>query len=215
MKRLFDLAVSVIGIVLLVPVFAAIAILVKCDSPGPVFFRHLRVGMSGKPFHMVKFRTMHDALSSPRLQMAIGTDKRVTRAGNFLRRYKLDELPQLFNVLAGQMSLVGPRPEIPLYVAQYSPRDRDIVLSVRPGITDLASIRFRNESEYLARQRDPERVYIEDILPRKLRLNRFYVRHQSMRFDLMLILMTVYAVLGGRVVESAFRPISATGRNSE
>jgi lipopolysaccharide/colanic/teichoic acid biosynthesis glycosyltransferase len=190
MKRAFDFAISAIGLLLLAPLLGLIAAAIKLDSPGPVFFRQERIGRGGTPFRIVKLRTM--------------AGERITPFGRFLRRHKLDELPQLFNVLLGEMSLVGPRPELPDYVARYSTRDRNLVLSVRPGITDLASIRYRNEDRWLARhsKRQRERTYLQKVLPRKLALCRYYVRHQSTRLDLGVILMTIRALVGGAVPEA-------------
>jgi lipopolysaccharide/colanic/teichoic acid biosynthesis glycosyltransferase len=199
MKRLFDVAASAFGIVLLGPVLIAIALVVKRDSRGPVLFRQVRVGRRGVPFRILKFRTLR--VEAGGNGMAFDVDRRVTRVGAVLRRTKLDELPQLFNVLGGSMSLVGPRPEVPAYVALYSERDRAVLLSVRPGITDLASLRFRNESAYLAREADPERAYVDKVLPRKLRLSRYYVHRQSLCFDVKLMFRTIFVALGGRLGE--------------
>lgn len=200
MKRLFDVTAAALGIFLLAPLLIVIAVVVRHSSPGPILFRQVRIGRRGVPFQILKFRTMHGA-PPPGLEMTFDTDRRVTRVGAFLRRTKLDELPQLFNVLAGSMSLVGPRPEVPSYVAVYRERDRAVVLSVRPGITDLASLRFRNEDAFLASEPEPERAYVGKILPRKLRLCRYYVRRQSMCFDLVLIFKTVLAALGSGPAE--------------
>lgn len=205
MKRLFDVAASAFGIVCLAPVLIVIALIVKRDSEGPILFRQCRVGRNGVPFRILKFRTMHGE-PAPGLEMSFDGNRRVTRVGAFLRRTKLDELPQLFNVLAGSMSLVGPRPELPAFVGRYGERDRAIVLSVRPGITDLASLRFRNEETYLAREADPGRAYLDKIMPRKLRLNRYYVRRQSLCFDLVLIFKTIFAALGGPLREPYLGP---------
>jgi len=194
MKRLFDVAASAFGIVLLAPVLIVVALIVRADSAGPILFRQSRVGLGGRRFQIVKFRTMQVAAGGPSALFDAG--RRVTRAGAILRRTKLDELPQLFNVLGGSMSLVGPRPEVPAFVAHYPERDRTLLLSVRPGITDLASLRFRNEGDYLAREPDPERAYLDKILPRKLRLARYYVRRRSLCFDVILIGKTLSAALG-------------------
>jgi lipopolysaccharide/colanic/teichoic acid biosynthesis glycosyltransferase len=180
------------------PLLLAAALWVKLDSPGPVFFRQERIGRHGVPFRIHKFRTMvHGGQGA---QITVGHDARITRAGAFLRRAKLDELPQLIDVLRGDMSLVGPRPEVPRYVALYPAALRDKVLSVRPGITDLASLEFRNESERLARAPDPEREYVEVVMPAKLRLAAHYVDHASVLFDLQLIARTLRLVWwrGGR-----------------
>jgi lipopolysaccharide/colanic/teichoic acid biosynthesis glycosyltransferase len=194
MKRLFDVTASAFGIVLLVPVLIVVALLVKQDSAGPILFRQRRVGRAGVTFDILKFRTMR--IEATDQGMAFDADRRVTRIGAVLRRTKLDELPQLFNVVGGSMSLVGPRPEVPAFVAHYSACDRAVLLSVRPGITDLASLRFRNEGAYLAREADPERAYLDRILPRKLRLARYYVRRRTLCFDIVLIWWTVLATLG-------------------
>ena len=194
MKRLFDVTAAAFGIVLLVPLLIVIALLVRQDSTGPVLFRQRRVGRAGVPFDILKFRTMR--VEAAGRGMDFDADRRVTRVGAVLRRTKLDELPQLFNVVGGSMSLVGPRPEVPDFVAHYSQRDRAVLLSVRPGITDLASLRFRNEGAYLAREAEPERAYLDKILPRKLRLARYYVRRRSLCFDIILIWKTVTAALG-------------------
>jgi lipopolysaccharide/colanic/teichoic acid biosynthesis glycosyltransferase len=202
-KRLFDVAVASTALLLLTPLLLMLALWIKLDSPGPTLFRQTRVGRAGQPFRIRKFRTMrHDPLASEAeqagLQLTVGEDKRITRAGRFLRRSKLDELPQLFDVLQGHMSLVGPRPEVPRYVALYPSELRDKVLSVRPGITDLASIEYRRESDLLAAATDPEREYREVVLPAKLQLAAQYVDQASLCFDLKLIWRTVAVVWGGR-----------------
>jgi lipopolysaccharide/colanic/teichoic acid biosynthesis glycosyltransferase len=194
-KRLFDVLVSVAGLLLLSPLLVAIALWIKLDSRGPVFFRQQRVGRFGTPFHIHKFRSMREDAPLAGPQITIGADPRITRAGQFLRRTKLDELPQLLDVLAGTMSLVGPRPEVPRYVAMYPPALRDKVLSVRPGITDPASIEYRDESTLLARAADPERVYIEQVMPAKLRYAAEYVDHMSLANDVRLIGATLRLLL--------------------
>src|SRR5882672_1960805 len=186
-KRLFDIALAAFALVLLAPLFVLIGLWVKLDSSGPVFFRQERVGRYGVPFCIRKFRTMTHAAASGGPLITVGADARITRAGHFLRRTKLDELPQLIDVLTGRMSFVGPRPEVPRYVAIYPPHLRDKVLSVRPGITDIASLEFRNESELLARASDPEREYKEVVLPAKLKLAAQYVDSASLATDLRLI----------------------------
>lgn len=191
-KRAFDLLLSALGLLLLAPVLLLIALWVKLDSPGPVFFRQERVGRFGRPFFIHKFRTMR--VDNAGLQITVGVDPRITRAGRVLRTAKLDELPQLWDVLRGAMSLVGPRPEVPRYVALYPPKLREIVLSVRPGITDPASLSFRNESELLAAAADPEREYVEVVMPTKLRLAAAYVRRATLRTDLRVILATLGAL---------------------
>jgi len=189
-KRVFDLVCSALGLLLLAPLLLLVAAWVRLDSPGPVFFRQERVGRFGVPFRIHKFRTMsHEAPQGT--QITVGADARITRAGAFLRRYKLDELPQLIDVLEGDMSLVGPRPEVPRYVAMYPQELRDKVLSVRPGITDPASLQFRDESGLLARAADPEREYVEVVMPAKLKLAAQYVERATLATDLQLIGRTV------------------------
>lgn len=195
-KRVFDLVVAGLGLLLISPLFLLIALAVKLDSPGPVFFRQERVGRGGQPFRIHKFRTMRDGAAGA--QITVGADARITRVGAFLRRAKLDELAQLIDVLEGTMSLVGPRPEVPRYVAMYPPALRDKVLSVRPGITDIASIEYRQESELLARAADPEREYVEVVMPAKLKLAAAYVEQASLATDIRLILRTLGVLLGGR-----------------
>ena len=205
LKRLFDLAAVLAGLWLIWPLLVLIALWVKLDSPGPVFFRQVRVGRGGQLFRIHKFRTMQIGAEASG-QLTVGADARVTRAGRLLRKTKLDELPQLLDVLFGDMSLVGPRPEVPKYVAHYPAAVKEIVLSVRPGITDLASIEFRDESALLARSSDPERTYVEQILPAKLHHAQQYVRTRSLWLDLRIIARTALAVLG---LHTSRRPDSA------
>lgn len=190
-KRLFDILCSGIGLLLLSPLLLAVAAWIKLDSRGPVMFRQERVGRHGRPFRIHKFRTMR--VDAPQLgpQITIGDDARITRSGRWLRASKVDELPQLWDVLRGAMSLVGPRPEVPRYVALYPAALRELVLSVRPGITDPASLSFRNESELLAKAADPEREYVEVVMPMKLNLAADYVRNASLLGDIRLILATL------------------------
>ncbi len=192
-KRLFDLLVAGCGLLLLSPLLLVIALAVRLDSPGPMFFRQERVGRGGRPFRIHKFRTMcHGAGGA---LITVGEDARITRVGAFLRRTKLDELPQLLDVLQGTMSLVGPRPEVPRYVALYPGALRDKVLSVRPGLTDLASIEYRNEGALLARAADPEREYVETVLPAKLKLAADYVEHRTLALDLRILARTLRVLL--------------------
>lgn len=192
-KRALDATVSGLGLVALSPVILTIAIAIKASSAGPVFYRGQRIGRGGKPFSMLKFRTMvanADAIggsSSP------ADDPRITAIGRTLRRYKLDELPQLWNVLAGEMSLVGPRPQVAWAVDLYTPEERS-VLDVRPGITDEASLRFSNEAEILEGSKDPDRDYIQKIHPEKMRLSMEYVRSRSFSGDLSIILRTMGSI---------------------
>lgn len=194
-KRLLDVVVSSVALVILSPLMFAIALWVRIDSPGPALFRQERVGRGGRSFEILKFRSMQQ--EAPRTGPAItaGNDPRITRAGGFIRRYKLDELPQLLNVIKGDMSLVGPRPEVPRYVELYPPDVRRTVLSVRPGITDPASVAFVNESDLLAKADDAETMYREVILPQKLRMYGDYVASQSFTGDLKVLLRTVIAAL--------------------
>ena len=191
-KRLFDLLASGLGLLLLSPLLLAVALWIKLDSPGPVLFRQQRVGRQGRLFWIHKFRTMRT--DNDGLGLTVGRDVRITRAGAWLRRSKFDELPQLWDVLRGAMSLVGPRPELPIYVAAYPDALREVLLSVRPGITDPASLAFRDEGELLAQAADPEREYLARILPAKLQLSADYIRHASFVGDLKLILATLGAL---------------------
>ncbi len=192
-KRLFDFIAALLGLIILAPLFAAVACWIKLDSSGPVFFRQQRIGRQGVPFSIVKFRTML-ADTESKGQITTRNDARVTRAGRFLRRYKIDELPQLINVVLGEMSLVGPRPEVPRYVACYPTDIREIVLSVLPGITDWASIEYKEESNLLDRARNSERTYVEVILPVKLGYYVRYVKQRSFLMDLRIICMTLRAI---------------------
>jgi len=196
-KRLFDLLAAGAGLVLLAPLLLALALWIRLDSPGPALYRQRRVGRHGVPFDILKFRTMAhrpDGADGGR-QLTVGCDPRITRAGRFLRASKLDELPQLINVLQGTMSLVGPRPEVPRYVDCYPPAVRRTVLSVAPGITDLASILYKEESAILGRAADPERTYVETILPVKLAYYQRYVHERSFWLDLRILARTLVAVL--------------------
>ena len=196
MKRLFDCLLCVIGLSVLFPLFLALAVLIRLDSPGPVFFRQQRVGQYGRLFRIHKFRTMVSNAESTGLQITVGDDRRITKVGKWLRRSKLDELPQLLDVLFGNMSFVGPRPEVPRYVACYPPHIRDVVLSVRPGITDYASILFKEESHILSFSSDPVLAYAEEILPVKLCYAVDYVRTRSFVGDILCILKTIHALFG-------------------
>jgi len=193
-KRFFDLFFSSLGVLLLAPLFLCIGFWIKLDSTGPVFFRQERVGRFGKTFLIFKFRTMCLNAEANGQQITVGADSRITGAGVFLRRYKLDELPQLLNVIAGDMSLVGPRPEVPRYVALYPDSIKDVVLSVPPGITDFASIEYKDENTILGNAYDPERAYIEHVMPQKLKHYQRYVEVRSLWVDLVLILRTIKAI---------------------
>jgi lipopolysaccharide/colanic/teichoic acid biosynthesis glycosyltransferase len=194
-KRAFDLVAAVSGLLLLGLPMLAVAAWIKLDSPGPVFFRQERVGRHGKLFRIHKFRTMTVDAESRGLQLTVGADARVTRAGAVLRGHRLDELPQFFDVIAGDMSLVGPRPDVPRYVALWPAALRDRVLAVRPGMTDPASLEFRDEASLLAAAADPEREYLEVILPRKLARAADYADHASLWSDLAVIGRSVGVLL--------------------
>ena len=194
-KRLFDLFFSIIGSIVLSPIFIMIAVWIKLDSPGPLFFHQTRVGRFGCPFQICKFRTMcSDAETKGRL-ITVGDDPRITRSGKFLRRYKLDELPQIINVVKGEMSLVGPRPEVPRYVSLYPEEVRKKVLSVPPGITDYASIEYKDENGILGRADDPDKAYIEQVMPVKLKYYERYASCHSLWVDFKLILATLKAII--------------------
>jgi len=193
-KRCFDLLAAGLGLLLLAPLLLGIALWVKLDSRGPVFFRQERVGRFGALFRIHKFRTMRvDAEQHG--QLTVGRDNRVTRAGALLRKSKLDELPQLLDVLIGSMSLVGPRPEVPKYVAHYPAQLKGLVLSVRPGITDWASIKMIDENEILGAAADPERAYIEQVLPQKLAYYADYARGHTLLEDLQIIVATLAKIV--------------------
>ena len=193
-KRLFELVFSALALLVLAPLLLCVALWVTLDSPGGAFFRQTRVGRAGKPFRIYKFRTMCADAEASGPAITAQADARITRAGHWLRRTKLDELPQFLNVLIGDMSIVGPRPEVPQYVDLYPAAVRSIVLSVRPGITDAASIKFRNESHILGQSSDPERIYVEQILPIKLQHAVHYAGHHSLWGDLKIIARTVAAL---------------------
>lgn len=197
MKRFFDIVASLLGLIVLSPLLLVVAIWVKLDSEGPVFFRQVRVGRYNKDFRIFKFRSMRVG-SDKGSQVTIGgRDPRVTRSGYFIRKFKIDELPQLINVLVGDMSLVGPRPEVRHYVDYWTPEQMR-VLDVRPGITDPASIRFRNENELLAKAKNPEKYYVEVIMPQKIKLYLEYVNQASFWYDLKLILQTFKVIIRER-----------------
>ncbi len=191
LKRLFDLFFSSIGLVIFSPFLFLIAVWIKIDSPGPVFFRGTRIGKSGKPFRIFKFRTMVANAENLGGPSTAGDDPRLTKIGNFLKKYQLDELPQLINVIAGDMSLVGPRPEVKIYVDMMTDEERNKILSVRPGMTDLASLWDFHEGEILKGSADPEKAYMEKIRPTKIKLQLEYVKNRSFLLDLKIILKTV------------------------
>jgi lipopolysaccharide/colanic/teichoic acid biosynthesis glycosyltransferase len=194
-KRIFDIFFSLFGVLLLAPLFLFISIWIKLDTSGPIFFRQERVGRFGRIFRIFKFRTMCLDAESRGRQITIGADSRITKSGHYLRKFKLDELPQLMNVITGEMSLVGPRPEVPRYVVLYPAEVRELVLSVQPGITDYASIEYKDENAILGQAADPDRAYIEDVMPVKLRYYQRYVAERSLWVDFILILRTIKAII--------------------
>ena len=198
MKRAFDYLVAVIGLVLLFPLFVVVGILIKVDSSGPIFFRQERIGKGFRPFLIYKFRTMVEDAARRGAAITVGADPRITRVGGFLRQTKIDELPQLVNVIIGEMSLVGPRPEVARYVEMFR-KDYEEILQIRPGITDLASLKYQNESEWLSRFDHPEREYVTHVLPEKIKLAKKYVRRTSMTGDIVLDLKTVPKLFGAKV----------------
>jgi lipopolysaccharide/colanic/teichoic acid biosynthesis glycosyltransferase len=196
MKRAFDIVVAFVGLVALAPVFIVIALVIKLGDPGPVFFSQERIGLGGRPFRIRKFRTMKVNAEKSGPSITKAGDSRVTKLGVGLRKWKLDELPQLFNVLLGEMALVGPRPEVPRYVALYTPEQRR-VLALRPGVTDLATLRFRNEEAMLAKAEDPEEFYRQYCIPKKIALNLEYAKRASLTSDIGLIFATLAAIFSG------------------
>ena len=194
MKRLFDILVSGIGLICLSPLLLIVAIWIKLDSPGPVFYRQVRVGRYNKDFRIFKFRSMRIGSDKGSLVTIGGRDPRITRSGYFIRKFKIDELPQLINVLIGDMSLIGPRPEVRHYVNYWTPEQMH-VLDVRPGITDPASIKYRNENELLAQAEDPEKYYIEVIMQEKIKLYLEYAEKNSFWYDIKLIFQTFWVII--------------------
>jgi lipopolysaccharide/colanic/teichoic acid biosynthesis glycosyltransferase len=199
LKRPFDIIGSALGLVLLLPLFLVIAIVIKIDSPGPVFFRQARVGKGGRLFRIFKFRSMIADASHRGTALTVRADRRITRVGEFLRRSKLDEIPQLMNVLAGDMSLVGPRPEVPEFMTFYTAEQRAIITSMRPGITDYAAILFRDESSLLDQSGDPVDIYRREIMPLKFVYYERYSREIEILNDLRIILATMILLAVGRL----------------
>ena len=193
MKRIFDVIASGLGLIVLSPLFLILAIWIKLDSKGPVFYRQTRVGRFGRNFRIFKFRSMRVGSDKGILLTVGGHDPRITRSGAFVRKFKIDELPQLINVFVGDMSFVGPRPEVPYYVEMYTEEQKG-VLSVRPGITDLASIKYRDENEILGRVADPEAYYVSTLMPDKLNINLEYVKKHSFIGDIKIIFMTIFEI---------------------
>jgi lipopolysaccharide/colanic/teichoic acid biosynthesis glycosyltransferase len=196
MKRVFDFFMAAAGLVLLSPLFLLVAILIKLDSRGPILFKQNRVGQNFRPFLIYKFRTMHEGAHMTS-RLTIGADPRISRTGKYLRASKIDELPQLLNVLKGEMSLVGPRPELPSYVDLFRP-DYEKILTVRPGLTDLASLKYSDEASILGQSANPEREYVSRLLPDKIRLAKEYIEHSSFWFDAKLIVETIVKIFGSR-----------------
>ena len=194
MKRLFDIIASACGLIVLSPVFLILAIWIKIDSKGPVFYRQTRVGRNNRDFRLFKFRSMRVGADKQGLITIGGRDPRVTKSGYYIRKYKLDEFPQLINVFIGDMSLVGPRPEVRKYVDMYTPEQMH-VLDVRPGITDMASILYCDENELLEKAEDPDKYYVDVVMQDKLRINLDYVAHHSFWFDVKLIFKTLFAIV--------------------
>ena len=194
MIRFCDIVLSCLGLLLLSPLFVVVAVWIVIDNPGPIFYRQMRVGKDGKDFGLLKFRSMRIGADKESLITIGEHDSRITRAGYYIRKYKLDELPQLWNVLVGDMSLVGPRPEVRKYVDMYTDEQR-LVLSVRPGITDYASIEYIDENRLLAPAEDPDRTYIEEIMPAKIALNMRYIEHQTLGEYLKIIFLTFAKII--------------------
>lgn len=201
MKRSFDMTMAALGLVLLSPLLMVVAIMIKLSSRGPIFFRQERVGRRFQPFFIYKFRTMVQDAPRRGGPITFGDDPRITRLGHILRKCKIDEFPQLINVLIGDMSLVGPRPEVPRYVDMFR-EDYEIILQVRPGITDLASLKYRDEAAILGRAKDPEEEYVKRVLPEKIGYAKEYVRRSSLPFDLVIIIKTVLKLFSDRVKNS-------------
>ena len=197
MKRLFDIVASGLGLIVLSPLFIILAIWIKLDSKGPVFYRQVRVGYKNKDFRIFKFRSMRVGADKGSLVTIGGRDPRVTKSGYWIRKFKLDELPQLINVFIGNMSLVGPRPEVRHYVDYWTPEQMH-VLDVRPGITDPASIKFRNENELMEQAEDPEKYYIEVIMQEKIKLYLEYVEKHNFFYDISLIFKTFWVIVKER-----------------
>jgi len=193
-KRVFDLLFSVIGLVAITPVMLILAFIITIDSKGGVFYKQVRIGKNQKPFSLYKFRSMRTDADKKGLLTVGNNDSRITKIGYYLRKYKLDELPQLINVLFGNMSFVGPRPEVEKYVKLYN-QEQLMVFNVKPGITDWASIKYVNENEILAKSSQPEKTYIEEIMPAKLKLNLEYVKHNNIFVDIKIILLTIKAII--------------------
>ena len=213
MKRVFDAVAAALGILLLSPLLVLAAAAVRLTSAGPVFFRQQRVGRRFEPFWIYKFRTMVEDAPQRGREITAGRDPRITAVGRFLRKTKIDEFPQLFNVLKGDMSLVGPRPEVPRYVEMFR-NDYEVILQVRPGVTDLASLKYRDEAALLGRAEDPEEEYVQKILPEKILLAKQYVARSSLLFDLGIIFQTAWKLLGDRLFPRRAKELNHHDRNA-
>jgi lipopolysaccharide/colanic/teichoic acid biosynthesis glycosyltransferase len=198
MKRLLDIVVSLMGLICFLPLMLLVAVLIKLDSSGPIFFRQERIGRGFRPFQILKFRTMIDNAQTKGRLITLAQDPRITRVGRILRQTKIDELPQLINVLKGEMSLVGPRPEVSRYVRAFQ-KDYEEILKVRPGMTDLASLKYRNEEAILSNSDDPDEEYVSHVLPDKIRLAKDYLERSSFLFDLSLIFKTLFKLFDYRL----------------
>jgi lipopolysaccharide/colanic/teichoic acid biosynthesis glycosyltransferase len=217
-KRLLDIVGSALGLLLLLPVLVIIAVIIKLDSPGPIFFRQERIGLRGRSFSIFKFRSMVVGAARAGTALTVRGDTRITRAGVFLRRTKLDELPQLINVLVGDMSIVGPRPEVPEFMKFYTPDQQAIMYSMRPGITDYAAILFHDESSLLNGERDPIDVYRREIMPAKFAYYERYSREIGLLNDLRIILATLLLLVAGRVphwLGVKYRPRQSLSRTGQ
>ncbi len=197
--RIFDILFSLLGLVILLPVIVIVSILIKLDSKGPVLFKQIRIGKDGKEFHLYKFRTMYNNSNNNRLLTVGNRDSRITRVGYYLRKFKIDEIPQLINVLLGEMSIVGPRPEVKKYVDLYTPSQK-IILTVKPGITDWASIFYSNENEILEKAENPEQLYVQHVMPHKIGLNMHYIQNQSLKEYFQIIFLTLLKI-GGKNID--------------
>jgi lipopolysaccharide/colanic/teichoic acid biosynthesis glycosyltransferase len=209
-KRAFDIVFAAAGLLAVFPLFIIVALLIKCDSSGPVFFKQQRMGRGFRPFRIYKFRTMRKDSELRGRLVTVGEDPRITRVGRLLRQAKIDELPQLINILKGEMSFVGPRPEVPRFVELFR-REYAEILTVRPGITDLASLKYRDEAGLLAEAEDPEEEYVTHVLPDKIRLAKEYLQRSSLLFDLRLIFATIFELLERRVASQRVSPADRRG----
>lgn len=196
--RIFDILFSLLGLIILMPILIIIALLIKIDSKGPIIFKQARIGKNGAEFKLYKFRTMHVNSNNKQLLTVGNRDPRVTRLGYYLRKFKIDEIPQLINVLLGQMSIVGPRPEVKKYVDLYTPSQK-VILSVKPGITDWASIFYSSENEILAKAENPEQLYIQEVMPHKINLNMHFIYNHTLKEYFRIIYLTILKISGKNI----------------